>query len=797
MLLPDEIREARQWVARTRTKRPFAVGDKRPRKGVKWNDPSKFVTYDEAEAGIKGNRVAAGVGFYLTDGDPWAVIDLDVAFDATSKELHPWAAEIIELFKGAPMERSQSGCGVHIFIRTSRVFGTFSHKFSGVAEGELAVDKMEGYEAYACRRYIAMTGDWLETMDPKERIPVMDAQLVKFFALHERYTGEAVSEDALAAEGGPEKIEHKTEDPDYIEGLVAAAMRGSSDEELPYAAHRGWMKMRDAVWNTVGYEAGLKIIRKWLPRNREGENTENKLSREAYEARTAAPGEAYLRKQAEKNIEKLEDEGEITPDEAQASIPDRPIEEGVLDDIYYNDRSKDYLLKDHFGNYISISKADALLELEMRGISRKVGKKSKGISHADRVLQDIRATKNVIAVQTVGGIDAGPFKTISGGRVLVPSSPERVVPAPGDWSIIQEHLWRMLGADGADENGVRQYETFQAWMRCAWLQFKKGVDRGLVEHRGFDPGQAVYFCGPIRSGKSLTQSLITWALGGRSSNVASWLKGDERFTFHMFGTEHLMVADDTSTSWSENERQRYADKIKEVAANRDHQCNPKFGKPFQATPFWRLTISLNDNPEHIARIPSFYDPTIADKLIVFKCYNYEESLAPEELRLRSNRDRFGEKLESQIPAWLHYLENWTPPARVTENMRYGVKAFHNPTIVEECQDISEEIELYKLICGAVFDKTENPDKKPVAFRCSELVMEVSDMMISDSRRRRLRELAPSAKALTMKLRRVQRAAPHVVSYNKNYRFEGSESYARAWVFEHPENRTASPIDFMD
>ncbi len=143
--VPQELREHPQWVAwRLETtpdgrcvKPPYRPSN--PRKRADVMDPGTWGTYEEALA-VSGED--GGVGYVLTGGDPYSVIDLDGCRDPETGEIEPAAAEVVRLLDSYT-EISPSGKGLHVWLR-GRIPG--KRRRSG---------KLEMYDR---ARYVTVTG---------------------------------------------------------------------------------------------------------------------------------------------------------------------------------------------------------------------------------------------------------------------------------------------------------------------------------------------------------------------------------------------------------------------------------------------------------------------------------------------------------------------------------------------------------------------------------------------------------------------------------------------------------------
>ena len=133
---PARLRSCDRWVRHV-AKRPVMPDGS----SASSTNPRTWSSYQDAV----GSSVGEGVGFVL-NGDGVMCVDLDdCVVDGRPSE---WAARILSLFPGAPVEVSMSGRGLHIWgfgPNVSRVF---------TLDGQRV-------EVYADKRYIAVTGNWL------------------------------------------------------------------------------------------------------------------------------------------------------------------------------------------------------------------------------------------------------------------------------------------------------------------------------------------------------------------------------------------------------------------------------------------------------------------------------------------------------------------------------------------------------------------------------------------------------------------------------------------------------------
>lgn len=128
------------------------------------HDPSCWLSSGRAIAVATAAGASFGVGFVLTDADPFFFVDLDnqLQSDGTWTQ---FAQQTCAMFPGAAVEVSQSGRGLHILG-------------SGIPPPHGTKDKHYGIELYHTKRFVALTG-WNATGDASTRHDAALAQLVQ------------------------------------------------------------------------------------------------------------------------------------------------------------------------------------------------------------------------------------------------------------------------------------------------------------------------------------------------------------------------------------------------------------------------------------------------------------------------------------------------------------------------------------------------------------------------------------------------------------------------------------------
>lgn len=168
-MMPEELTQYAQWVVwrlveredGKPTKVPFNPNS--PSRMASVNEPQSWGTYEQAVSTLNSGAGFAGVGFVLTEADPFAFVDLDETVQPDQLALQSDVYDRIVSYA----ETSPSGKGLHI-----------------IARGKLPDGKKRySVEVYTSRRFMTMTGNVYRDM------PILDCQ-VQLESLHAHLTGD-------------------------------------------------------------------------------------------------------------------------------------------------------------------------------------------------------------------------------------------------------------------------------------------------------------------------------------------------------------------------------------------------------------------------------------------------------------------------------------------------------------------------------------------------------------------------------------------------------------------------------
>lgn len=353
--------------------------------------------------------------------------------------------------------------------------------------------------------------------------------------------------------------------------------------------------------------------------------------------------------------------------------------------IFYDYNQRLFWIQDDRGVWILISSADVKRELRGMGF-RSTKEDDENLSQVETIISTIQRSNNVDYAGSLAGYRTG-FYSISGKRILVRDSPVFIQSAKGEWPILRGILFRMLGED-------------QILYLIGWL--KVAIEALYNSH--LRPGQALVLAGPRNCGKSLLQNLITILLGGRSCKAYRYMSGKTIFNSDLMGAEHLVIEDE-QPSTDIRARRNFGAEIKIVTANEDVSSHAKNRNALTLKPFWRISISVNDETENLMILPPI-DESLQDKFIIFKAEKHD---MPMPTGTHQERNAFISLLRNELPAFVDYLFEFVIPESMAED-RYGIQHFHHPDILAAISDMQPETKLLELIETAIFGVIPPPSE---------------------------------------------------------------------------------------
>lgn len=383
--------------------------------------------------------------------------------------------------------------------------------------------------------------------------------------------------------------------------------------------------------------------------------------------------------------------GKTTPPKENAPIPAAPPPGSIV--VYY-DRSKGAFYTKGKDNTYQRTERDLLsLELRCRGFHRKAANDYE-LSPLEMEMLRISKHQGVDYAGEIGGYKTG-LHEVFGSKLLVTRGPCPVVPVEGKFPNIADYIDSLLGD---------QKQYFFGWAKWALVSLRKGAP--------WPPGQAFAIAGPVGCGKSMLQSLITPMLGNRTSKPYKYLIGKTDFNGDIFAAEHGIVGDEVPML-DIRSRRNFGSALKNLIVNKEQAVRGMYKEAVTLTPFVRLSISLNDDPESLLCLPPL-DSDVKDKLIIVHARKVDFPWPSKEF---PDSRAFFAKLLEELPAFVHWLLRWTVPASIRDQ-RYGVKSYHNPDLVGSVDALAPEYRLWEMIVHRL-----GADSVPVDFVGTSLEIE--------------------------------------------------------------------------
>jgi len=236
-----------------------------------------------------------------------------------------------------------------------------------------------------------------------------------------------------------------------------------------------------------------------------------------------------------------------------------------LPSVYYHTTDTSYWRGDEKGSWIKINETAAKNFIADQGYC-KTATATGANSEVERCMMGVQSNHNVAYVGPLAGHAAG-VRDMAGNLVLVTTGPNLIEAKAGSWPTLDK-LFASLFVDG--ELDQRPY--FYGWLKSA---------RDSLKHSRWKASQLLAMAGPVGSGKSLTQNLITEMLGGRSTKPYQFMMGQTAFNSHMFRGEHQMLEDENesichSTSSHTESREKFFSTFFSANCKARHQSKIAF-----------------------------------------------------------------------------------------------------------------------------------------------------------------------------------------------------------------------------
>jgi hypothetical protein len=460
----------------------------------------------------------------------------------------------------------------------------------------------------------------------------------------------------------------------------------------------------------------------------------------------------------------------------QSTFATRPVDGFRL---YWDPDQTKYWCLNADGKWTPLNETSARRVLLARGMLKGDANQAGTI---DAELLRIQMEHGVEYAGRLAGWKAGAYD-LQQWRILITTSPRPVQPVKGEWPVFRALLDGMFvetveyrRAKGLPEDVpmIDERAVFFSWLHIALHALHRGV---------VDPGQALVLAGDPDCGKSLLQSLITYILGGRSAKPYPYMTGQTNFNGGLFGAEHLVIGDEVAQIDMKS-RRTFAAKLKQVVAETTQRMEGKFRDEQVLSPFWRITISLNMEPENLLVLPPI-DVDIADKIILLRVYSRAFPA------IANDRTTFWNVLTAEMPAFVHWvMHEWRVPHEM-RGRRFGMLHYHHPELLGVLNQLTGQHRLLELIDASLW---EHENVQGVAYyngrRCwrgtaleLETLLKDKDSPVRDQ----ARELIQTGNVLGTYLGKLAARHPDRIVQQRT-------SAKRSWIIYCPPQQTVTPND---
>ena len=361
---------------------------------------------------------------------------------------------------------------------------------------------------------------------------------------------------------------------------------------------------------------------------------------------------------------------------------------------YYHSPSEKFLVMNQAGRWLAYSAGPFKRVLAGRGLPTKPIS-GEPVSHADIEILQTQDNHDITGYGPLCGRNAG-FIEERGTRYLVTENMDLIEPQKGTCPTIHAVLTGMFFTSETEEIGTAQMHVFFGWLKSSAAALRAGRRQQQ---------QALAICGETGCFKSqLQHQIVTPCLAGREADAyRAFLRGND-FNSNLFKAEHLFL-DDCQCSTSIKDRLAFGTILKTHTDGASVKgLHAKGRDEINISPWWRITISLNDAPEAMMILPPLNED-IADKIILLRASRFD---FPEPIQSSDDKDRFAAKIRSEIPAFLYWLLNvYQIPEEFADPMRYVVTSYHHPDLKEALESLSPEAELLELIDLALADDLQD------------------------------------------------------------------------------------------
>jgi hypothetical protein len=321
-----------------------------------------------------------------------------------------------------------------------------------------------------------------------------------------------------------------------------------------------------------------------------------------------------------------------------------------------------YFLRDTHGFWYPHAKEDFKEWLKVKHGIDAAKERGEASSEMDKALVRIMESRRLD-----GGIpgiyNPNDIITVNGRKMLNTAMVKVIQPVddPQEWAVNFPWLAEFLATCW---DCPEQKDVFLAWLRRF---YKSAFDGNLLK------GQAVFVAGGVGRGKTLLGTQIIGQAMGGYADASDYLNSETAFNKQLMEVG-LWTIDDGIAAQDPKAHQKFSEMVKRITANVGFQYHPKYVDPVRMPWMGRIFVTLNDDASSIRILPNL-DESIKDKVIILRFSDAPRQFPPwGELEATITRE---------LPYLLRWLLDWTPPAEVMGDHRFGVRSYIHEGLREQ------------------------------------------------------------------------------------------------------------------
>ena len=347
---------------------------------------------------------------------------------------------------------------------------------------------------------------------------------------------------------------------------------------------------------------------------------------------------------------------------------------GSISEVYFDGR--DYWVQLSNGQWQAKNKSDMALYLKVkRGLSTTVPRGS-SFSEVDQALSRIQDDQAIACAaplihrpKGIVYLDGFRVLNISTVSVLQPSEKTDIDPDT-DFPWLNSYFCSLFDPD-------EQLDYFYAWLR-RW--YSSALSGKML------PGQASFFAGVPNTGKTLLSTLILSRAFGGHIDASSFLSGEDGFNSHLFNSA-VWAVDDVVPLTDHKSHMKFSALIKKMAANRTFSVREKYRVDKLIEWNGRVVVTCNTDPESLRILPDM-DLSNRDKINLFRVAERDTFSFPRDV---------ADIIQAELPFFLRWLLDWSPPDHVVGASRYGVQTFCDASLFEASRHASSSYSFLEVL----------------------------------------------------------------------------------------------------